>query len=256
MFFVAQSGLSYFIGMSRSSGDRDCRIPGAILAPMPPAEIVTGTLSELEDALADAVVHAREPDPLAPVTVVVGHVLAEALPAADAGGARHRADQRALRAAERAGGVAVAGERSRASAALARGGAAAGAARRRIGGRLLRGDRRPRRVHRSADAAVSRVGAGRLRRPGAASPGAARRRSGRQPREVRRAGGALRRLLRPAPRFEAHRDRRAVCAGRHRATRRPGAGLRALGAVRVADAADRAHRDRAPTYGVHRAIRT
>ena len=42
---------------------------------MPPAEIVTGTLPELEDALADAIVRAREADPLAPVTVMVGHVL-------------------------------------------------------------------------------------------------------------------------------------------------------------------------------------
>ncbi len=42
---------------------------------MPPAEIVTGTLPELEDAFADAILNARAPDPLAPVTVVVGHVL-------------------------------------------------------------------------------------------------------------------------------------------------------------------------------------
>ena len=42
---------------------------------MPPAEIVTGTLSELEDALADAIARARKHDPLAPVTVLVGHVL-------------------------------------------------------------------------------------------------------------------------------------------------------------------------------------
>lgn len=42
---------------------------------MPPAEIVTGTLAEIEDALAGAIVSARAGDPLAPVTVVVGHVL-------------------------------------------------------------------------------------------------------------------------------------------------------------------------------------
>jgi hypothetical protein len=42
---------------------------------MPPAEIVTGTLSELEDALAEAIENARAADPLAPVTVMVGHVL-------------------------------------------------------------------------------------------------------------------------------------------------------------------------------------
>ncbi len=42
---------------------------------MPPAEIVTGTLAELEDALADAIVSARKGDSLAPVTVMVGHVL-------------------------------------------------------------------------------------------------------------------------------------------------------------------------------------
>lgn len=42
---------------------------------MPPTEIVTGTLPELEDALADAIARAREADPLAPVTVMVGHVL-------------------------------------------------------------------------------------------------------------------------------------------------------------------------------------
>lgn len=42
---------------------------------MPPVEIVTGTLAELEDALVDAIVRAREADPLAPVTVMVGHVL-------------------------------------------------------------------------------------------------------------------------------------------------------------------------------------
>ncbi|TAK65186.1 MAG: PD-(D/E)XK nuclease family protein [Dehalococcoidia bacterium] len=37
--------------------------------------IVTGALPELEDALAEAVAGARQDDPLAPVTVVVGHVL-------------------------------------------------------------------------------------------------------------------------------------------------------------------------------------
>src|SRR5437660_8611255 len=42
---------------------------------MPPAEIVTGTLADIEDAFADAVVAARERDRLAPVTVMVGHVL-------------------------------------------------------------------------------------------------------------------------------------------------------------------------------------
>ena len=42
---------------------------------MAPAGIVTGTLSELEDALADAIERARRPDPLAQVTVLVGHVL-------------------------------------------------------------------------------------------------------------------------------------------------------------------------------------
>ncbi len=42
---------------------------------MPPAEIVTGSLAQLEDALADAVSHAREASGLAPITVLVGHVL-------------------------------------------------------------------------------------------------------------------------------------------------------------------------------------
>ncbi len=42
---------------------------------MPPVEIVSGTLPELEDALARAIEGARTPDPLAPVTVLVGHVL-------------------------------------------------------------------------------------------------------------------------------------------------------------------------------------
>ncbi len=42
---------------------------------MPPAEIVTGALVQIEDALADAVQRARAADPLAPVTVLVGHVL-------------------------------------------------------------------------------------------------------------------------------------------------------------------------------------
>jgi len=42
---------------------------------MAPAEIVTGALAQIEDALADAVERARAADPLAPVTVLVGHVL-------------------------------------------------------------------------------------------------------------------------------------------------------------------------------------
>jgi ATP-dependent helicase/nuclease subunit B len=42
---------------------------------MPPVEIVTGTLAELEDALAEAIRRARADDRLAPVTVLVGHVL-------------------------------------------------------------------------------------------------------------------------------------------------------------------------------------
>ena len=198
MFFVAQSGLSYFIGMSRSSGDRDCRIPGAILAPMPPAEIVTGTLSELEDALADAVVHAREPDPLAPVTVLVGHVLLKRyLPRMLAARGIGQINVRFVRPNELAESLSPESDRERARLSPA----AERLLVRRVAAsaeRLLRGDRGPRRVHRSADAAVPRTGAGRLRRPGAASPGAARRRPGRQPREVRRTGGALRRLLRAA----------------------------------------------------------
>ena len=48
---------------------------GSILATMPPTEIVTGDVAGLEDAFADAVLKARTPDPLAPVTVLVGHVL-------------------------------------------------------------------------------------------------------------------------------------------------------------------------------------
>jgi ATP-dependent helicase/nuclease subunit B len=42
---------------------------------MPPVEIVTGALPELEDALADAVASARHLDPLGPVTVLVDNVL-------------------------------------------------------------------------------------------------------------------------------------------------------------------------------------
>ncbi len=42
---------------------------------MAPAEIVTGPLPELEDAFVEAVERLRAPDPLAPVTVLVGHVL-------------------------------------------------------------------------------------------------------------------------------------------------------------------------------------
>lgn len=42
---------------------------------MPAAEIVTGALPELEDALAEAVADARRRDTLGPVTVLVGHVL-------------------------------------------------------------------------------------------------------------------------------------------------------------------------------------
>ncbi|HYM15239.1 MAG TPA: PD-(D/E)XK nuclease family protein [Dehalococcoidia bacterium] len=42
---------------------------------MPPAEIVTGALPELEDALADAVAEARRRDPLGAVTVLVDNVL-------------------------------------------------------------------------------------------------------------------------------------------------------------------------------------
>ncbi len=42
---------------------------------MPPVEIVTGTLAELEDALADAIRREREAGALTPITVMVGHVL-------------------------------------------------------------------------------------------------------------------------------------------------------------------------------------
>ena len=42
---------------------------------MPPADFVTGTLAEIEDAFAGAVVDARRDDRLAAVTVLVGHVL-------------------------------------------------------------------------------------------------------------------------------------------------------------------------------------
>ncbi len=42
---------------------------------MPPVEIVTGALPELEDALAHAVASARRRDPLGPVTVLVDNVL-------------------------------------------------------------------------------------------------------------------------------------------------------------------------------------
>ena len=48
---------------------------GFILAPMPHVRIIAGALPELEDALAEAVESARKGDPLAPVTVVAGHVL-------------------------------------------------------------------------------------------------------------------------------------------------------------------------------------
>ncbi len=48
---------------------------GSILAPMSPPSIVSGDLPELEDALAEAVASARAAGPLAPVTVVIGHVL-------------------------------------------------------------------------------------------------------------------------------------------------------------------------------------
>lgn len=42
---------------------------------MRPIEVVSADLPELEDALAGAIAEARAPDPLAPVTVLVGHVL-------------------------------------------------------------------------------------------------------------------------------------------------------------------------------------
>ncbi|MEX0749666.1 MAG: hypothetical protein WD359_02570, partial [Dehalococcoidia bacterium] len=42
---------------------------------MPPPRLITGTIPHLEDALAEAVTSARGDDPLAPVTVLVGHVL-------------------------------------------------------------------------------------------------------------------------------------------------------------------------------------
>src|SRR5256885_4534526 len=49
---------------------------GAILAPiMPQARLILGTLDRLEAALAEAIARARPDDPLAPVTVLVGHVL-------------------------------------------------------------------------------------------------------------------------------------------------------------------------------------
>ncbi len=42
---------------------------------MPPVEIVTGTLAEIEEALRAAIAAAKRPDPLAPVTVAVDNVL-------------------------------------------------------------------------------------------------------------------------------------------------------------------------------------
>jgi RecB family exonuclease len=42
---------------------------------MPPPRLITGTIAQLEDALASAVSSARASDPLAPVTVLIGHVL-------------------------------------------------------------------------------------------------------------------------------------------------------------------------------------
>ena len=42
---------------------------------MPFPSLVTGSIAQLEDALADAMTSARAGDPLAPVTVLVGHVL-------------------------------------------------------------------------------------------------------------------------------------------------------------------------------------
>lgn len=42
---------------------------------MPPPRLITGTVAQLEDALAGAVASARGRDPLGPVTVLVGHVL-------------------------------------------------------------------------------------------------------------------------------------------------------------------------------------
>ncbi len=209
---------------------------------MPPAEIVTGTLPELEDALADAIVRAREADPLAPVTVMVGHVLLKRyLPRMLAARGVAHLNVRFMRPNELAEELSPGGdaERARLSPAaerlLMREVAAAAS------GYFSR-DRRRRRLHRRLDAALPRAGDGRVRQRDRARPGAARRRPGRQSREVQRTGEALRPLPPAARDCEARRARGAIRAGRRRAVRGAAAGVRAVGAVRVADAADRAHR--------------
>ena len=216
-------------------------------------EIVTGTLPELEGALAEAIERARADDRLAPVTVLVGHVLLKRyLPRMLAARGIALLNVRFVRPHELAAELAPDDERGTDAAGTGRG-ADARAAGGRGRGRVFRRDQRGRRVYRRAAPAVSRTRAGRIRESCRAGAGVAR--GGRR---ERREGDGARPPVRAVPGHAKERRtggrRRAVRSGGRRAARGPAADLRVDGAGRSADAADRADRGRARRDGVLRRV--